>query len=84
MRLRERAVDRGGQLGAPGAADVAEEALEDAEVGVADGLQRDAIVLEADRARHAQPRVDADQLQLLHADLLLIEREADRRGVLHA
>ena len=67
LRLRERTVDRRGQLGAPGAAHVAEEALQDAEVRVAGRLQRDPLVVEADRARHAQPRVVADELQLLDA-----------------
>ena len=74
----QRAVDRRGQLGAARAADVAEEALQDAEVRVARRLQRDALVAQADVARDAQPRVLADQLQLV--DLHLLSSSAIRIG----
>ena len=82
-RLAQRAVDRRGQLGAAGAAHVAEEALQDAEVGVAGGLQRDPLVAAArpcptTRSRVSSPTSCSSSI----ADLLLIERDADRRRVL--
>src|SRR5439155_23704705 len=58
-RLLQRTVDRGGQLCPARAADIAEEALEETEVGVTGGLERDPIVLQPDPARHPQPRAHA-------------------------
>src|SRR5439155_4441102 len=67
-RLPQRTVDRCGELGASGAANASgEESLKNAEVRVAVHLQRDAIVAERDRAADAEPRVFADELQLLDA-----------------
>ena len=48
----------------PGAAHVAGEALQDAEVGVAGDLQAELILAQADRAGDLQARVLADQLQI--------------------
>ena len=64
LRLRSGPSIAAVQLRAARAAHVAEEALQDAEVRVARRLQRDALVVQPDGARHAQPRVVADQLQL--------------------
>ncbi len=84
LRLPQRAVDPGRHLGPARAADLREEPLEHAEARIARRLERDAIVAEIDPARDAQPRafVDADQLQILDAHLLLVERDADGPAVL--
>ena len=46
-----------------------------------DRLQRDPLILQPDRAADPQPRVFADQLQLLDANHVLIERQLDRPAV---
>ena len=79
--LVQRSVDGRPQLGATGAAHVAEQALQDAQVGVSRALKRNAPIVEADRARDAQPRVFADHFELSNPDDVLVEREANRRGV---
>ena len=55
----------GREIGLTRAADVAEEALQDAEVRVARRVQRNLLVGEADRAAHVEPRVLADEPHLL-------------------
>ena len=86
-RIGERPVDRGGQLGASGAADVLEEPLQDAEVRFAGGLQRDLSRAHTDRAGQPERRTVADQFQrtaiVPQPHLLLIERDVQRAAVSH-
>src|SRR4051812_25384503 len=79
--LRERTVDRGDERRASAGTDVAEKPLQDPEAGVAGKLQRDPILADVDGAGDAQARVFADQLQLVDAQLLPVERHLDRRRV---
>ena len=81
-RIAQRAVDGGRELRTARSAHVAEETLQDPQVGVARRLQRDLLIVQPDRPRHAQLGAVAHQLQLVHSDDALIEREVNRRGVL--
>ena len=81
QRLAQRAADRRGQLGAARSAHVAEESLQDAEVGVAGRLKLNALVAQADFAEHAQLGVFADQLEILNLDRPPIERQVNRAVV---
>ncbi len=58
-----------------------DEALQDAEVGVAVGAHGDALVVQVDDAGDVELRVLADQPHLGDAHGVAIERDADRRRV---
>ena len=82
-RLVQRAVDRGDELGAARAADIPKEPLKHAQVGVAHGPERDALVAERDGAVDPEPCLVADQLELLDAEDLAVQHEPDGPGVAH-
>ena len=80
-RLVQGAVDGRRQRRAPRSAHVPEEALQDAEVGVARGAHGDALSSEVDRPSDGQARVLPHQLQILDPHDVLIERQLQRTGI---
>jgi hypothetical protein len=82
-RLVQRARDLRLEIGLAGAADVAHEPLEDAEVRFARRAHRDLAGAEVHRAADVELGVLADQAQLRELDGLLVVRDADRPVVLH-
>ena len=76
QRLAQRTVDRRGQLRAARAAHVAEESLQDAEIGVAAACSAMRSSRRPTLPDDAQPRVVADQLQLARLSTWLIAATA--------
>ena len=76
-RLVERPADVGREVRLTRAADIAEEPLQDAEVGVAGRVQRNLPVREPDRAVHIQARVLSHEPHLLDLHRLIVQEQAN-------
>ena len=79
----QAALERRLQRGAARAAHVGEEALQDAEVGVAAHPHGDALVVQVGGAGDLELGVLAGQPEIGEADDVAVERDVNRRGVAH-
>ena len=79
--IAHRTVERRFQRGAPGAANVRDNPLKNAESGVAGRAHRNALVVQIDSSRDVELRLVAYQPQFGQAYRVAVERDANRRGV---
>src|SRR5215475_13554806 len=81
-RTIQRAAQIGHEIGLPFTADVAEEALQDAKVRIAGGVDRHLTALETDSATHVEPRAVSHQAHRRDTRVLSLECQSDGPVVL--